>query len=165
MMSCALISDPTLTTDSVAQVLELVNDWNSLSDDVILSSQLSTIQQKYTTKKEISTECASHYVHSNPMCSWTGLASCLYYKGEFTAVEKVKPFLPLRGKYQDISNRQVSCGHAHNTAECTYNIIAFTKRSYKSWPIKALPACPYSPAVMLVWTVYFMLVQFMFFYH
>ena len=53
--------------------------------------------------KEVSTECASYYVHCNPESSWTHLASRLYYNGEIAAVEKLKPFLPLRGKYQVIS--------------------------------------------------------------
>ena len=92
------ISDPTLTTDNVAQVMELVNDWDSLLNSVIPSYRLRAIQQKYSTKSEISTECASHYVHCHPGSSWTHLARGLYFKGEFAAVEKLKPFLPLRGK-------------------------------------------------------------------
>ena len=111
MMSCCFVfffvSDPTLTTDNVAQVLELVNDWESLSNGVftviIPPSRLRAIQEKYSTMSVISTECASYYVHCHPESSWTHLATCLYYKEEFAAVEKLKPFLPLRGKYQVIS--------------------------------------------------------------
>ena len=101
-------SDPTLTTDNVVQVIELVNDWDlpllgGVILDIIPSSQLSAIQEKFSTKREISTECASHYVHCNPESSWTHLASRLYFWGKFAAVEKLKPFLPLRGKHQFIS--------------------------------------------------------------
>ena len=96
-------SDPTLTTDNVTQVIELVNDWNSLSSGFIPvitpDSRLIAIQQKFSTMKEISTECASHYVHCHPESSWTHLAGYLHSRGEFAAVEKLKPFLPLRGKY------------------------------------------------------------------
>ena len=103
------ISDPTLTTDNVAQVIELVNNWDSFSSGLIPtitpSSRLRAIRQKFSTvtKREMSTECASYYVHCHPESSWTHLASRLYYRGEFAAVEKLKPFLPLRGKYQVIS--------------------------------------------------------------
>ena len=101
------ISDPTLTTDNVVQVMELVNDWRSLSYGlipvIIPSDRLRAIQEKFSTKSEISTECAFHYVHCHPESSWTHLARRLYFMGEFAAVEKLKPFLPLRGKYQVIS--------------------------------------------------------------
>ena len=101
------ISDPTLTTDNVAQVMELVNKWESLSDPIypiiVPPFRLSAIQKNYSTKSEISTECASYYVHCYPEPSWTYLATRLYNTGEFAAVEKLKPFLPLRGKYQVIS--------------------------------------------------------------
>ena len=97
------ISDPTLTTDNVAQVMELVNDWDSLLSGVIPSDRLRAIQEKFSTKREISTEFASYYVHCKPKSSWTHLASRLYRKEAFAAVEKLKPFLPLRGKYQVIS--------------------------------------------------------------
>ena len=119
------ISDPTLTTDNVVQVMELVNDWNSLSsgvfctDDIIPSSQMSAIQQKVSTKREISTECAFHYVHCNPESSWTHLASRLYRKEEIAAMEKLKPFLPLRGKYQVIS--YAGMNHAlHASTVCVF---------------------------------------------
>ena len=101
------ISDPTLTTDSVAQVMELVNDWNSLHvayyKEVVPLSRLTEIQQRCSTEREIANECASYYVHCHPQSSWTHLATHLYREGEFAAVEKLKPFLPLRGKCQAIS--------------------------------------------------------------
>ena len=105
------ISDPTLTTDSVAEVMELVNTWGSLEcfinimncNGVIPDGQLTEIQQRCSTKREIANECASYYVHCHPQPSWTHLATQLYRRGEFAAVEKLKPFLPLRGKCQAIS--------------------------------------------------------------
>ena len=99
------ISDHTLTTDDVAQVMTLVKDWDSLCSvtDLIPHRQLEAIQQKCSTKEEVATECASHYVHVHPEASWTHLARYLYLAKEFAAVEKLKPFLPLRGKYQVIS--------------------------------------------------------------
>ena len=102
------ISDPTLTTDSVAEVIELVNKWDSLcsiyiTEIVLPRSQLTEIQQRCSTKREIANECASYYVHYHPQPSWTHFATRLYREGEFAAVEKLKPFLPLRGKCQAIS--------------------------------------------------------------
>ena len=103
------ISDPTLTTDSVAEVMELVKDWNSLYSrygyvkTVVPRSRLIEIHQRCSTKREIANECASYYVYCHPQPSWTHLASRLYREGEFAAVEKLKPFLPLRGKCQAIS--------------------------------------------------------------
>ena len=102
------ISDPTLTIDSVAKIMELVNKWDSLDSYVIIKkvlprSRLTEIQQRCSTKREIANECASYYVHCHPQPSWTHLASRLYREGEFAAVEKLKPFLPLRGKCQAIS--------------------------------------------------------------
>ena len=99
------ISDLTLTTANIAQVMTLVNDLDSLCGwaDLIPQCKLEAIQQNCSTKEEVATECASHYVHAHPEASWTHLASCLYEHGEFAAVEKLKPFLPLRGKHQVIS--------------------------------------------------------------
>ena len=90
------LSDPTLTTDSVAESMELVNDWTSLH--IVPPGQLREIQQRCSTKREIANECASYYVHCHPHSSWTYLASRLYEQREFAAVETLKPFLPLRGK-------------------------------------------------------------------
>ena len=105
--SYALHLDPTLTTDSVAGVMELMNDWNSFDSiyyakKVVPASQLREIQQRCSTKREIANECASYYVHCHPQSSWTHLVRRLYRQGEFAAVEKLKPFLPLRGKCQGI---------------------------------------------------------------
>ena len=102
------LSDPTLTTVSVAEVMELMNDWNSLEyrvdtfagnvRGVVHTSRLRQIQLRCSTKREIANECASYYVHYHPQASWTHFASHLHLKGEFAAVERLKPFLPLRGK-------------------------------------------------------------------
>ena len=96
-------------TDNVSEVMELLNDWNSLLQMLIQSSiiiphrRLGVVQKKCSTKKEIANECASHYVHCHPQPSWTHLARHLYKSGGFAAMEKLKTFLPLRGKYQVIS--------------------------------------------------------------
>ena len=103
------ISDPTLTTGNVARVIELLNGLNSLSLSIILPlplippSRLNVIKSKYSTKENISNECASYYVHCSLHPSWMKLARCLYERGEFSAVKQLKPFLPVRGKYQVIS--------------------------------------------------------------
>ena len=110
------ISDHTLTTDDVAQVMTLMNDLDSLwqRTDLIPPHWLEAIQQKCSTK-EVAAECASHYVHVHPAASWTHLSSHLYRAEEFAAVEKLKPFLPLRGEHQVISY----AGMNHALQACT----------------------------------------------
>ena len=100
------ISDPSLTVNNVAEVMELMNDWNSryyIIKTIVPASRLREIQERCSTKREIANECAFYYVHCHPQPSWTLLATSLYTKGEFAAVEKLKPFLPLRGKCLAIS--------------------------------------------------------------
>ena len=98
------VSDTTLTTDNLAEVMELVNNWGSLGRETLTEPpiiplfQLRAIEVKCCTKRETANECASYYVWCHPLASWTHLACCLYYCEEFDAVEKLKPFLPLRGK-------------------------------------------------------------------
>ena len=107
------LSDPTLTTDSVAESTELVNDWKSLKHDIyrnkgiIPNDRFREIQQRCSTKRDIAHECASYYSHCHPQPSWTHLTRSLYRQGELAAVEKLKPFLPLRGKCQGISINHV----------------------------------------------------------
>ena len=96
--------------------MTLVNNWRSLHSlqlisyggdaaSILIIPQrcLAAIQRKCSTKEEVATECASYYVRVHPKASWTHLASRLYLTGEIAAVEKLKPFLPLRGKHQVIS--------------------------------------------------------------
>ena len=86
--------------------MELITNWRSLDTKIhfidtnvlVPDSQLTDILLKYSTKREIASKCASYYVHYHPQPSWTQLAKYLYQKGEFAAVEKLKPLLPLRGK-------------------------------------------------------------------
>ena len=84
--------------------MQLINDWRLLihtqifGDDVIPPERLEVTQSKCSTKRETANECASYYVHCHPQPSWTHLATQLYIRGEFAAVEELKPFLPLRGK-------------------------------------------------------------------
>ena len=101
--------DPTLTIDSVAEVMELMNHWDSLDPrysyvkTVVPHSRLTEIQRRHSTKRQIANECAVYYIHCYPRPSWTHLASQLFSEEEFAALEKLKPFLPLRGKCQGIS--------------------------------------------------------------
>ena len=109
MMMCVLISDSTMTTANITSVMELVKDWDSLSnpyyssEDIIPDHRLDAIRSSCSTNREIASECASYYVHCHHQPSWTHLARRLYWEGELTAVEKCKPFLPLRGKYQVVT--------------------------------------------------------------
>ena len=93
-----------MTTVNVAEAMELINDWSLLThavviagDEVIPDNRLKEIETKFSTQRVIANECASYYVHCCPRASWIHLANHLYYR-EFAAVEKLKPFLPLRGK-------------------------------------------------------------------
>ena len=103
------ISDHMLTTDNVAEVMAVVNDLKSLTEfstvtgnAIIPQPQFQAIKRKFTTKREVATECACYFIHCHPLASWTFLATHLYELEEFVAMEKVKPFLPLRGKHQVI---------------------------------------------------------------
>ena len=108
-------------TDNITEVMELLNDWNLLGvfSFFVPFNQLKEIQRKCSTKKEIANECASYYVHCHPQLSWTHLASHLYSKKEFAAMEKLKPFLPLRGKYQVISY----AGMNHALQACAVDVF------------------------------------------
>ena len=92
-------------TNNVADIMELVNDWDSLQNGIAIESviiptdRLRAIEKKCSTKRETANECASYYVQCNPLASWTHLANRLYECGEFVAVDKLKPHLPLRGKH------------------------------------------------------------------
>jgi hypothetical protein len=99
-------SDPTMTADSVAESIYLINDWQSLHSVIrpktlVPGKHRREILKRCSTKRDIANECASYYVHCHPQPSWTHLASHLYSKGEFAAVERLKPFLPLRGNYHN----------------------------------------------------------------
>ena len=97
------ISDATLTTGDAAEVMELINDWGSLQrgtfiePGIIPSSRFRAIRDIYSTKSETANECASYYIHCHPLASWIHLVNHLYHWEETAAVEKLKPFLPLRG--------------------------------------------------------------------
>ena len=101
--------DPTLTTDSVAEVMEFMKDWDSLDSrysyvkTVVPHSRLTEIQRRCSTKRQIANECAAYYIHCYPQPSWTHFACQLFSEEESAALEKLKPFLPLRGKCQGIS--------------------------------------------------------------
>lgn len=99
------ITDPTLTIDAVAEVMELMNDLESLQiskfteSAIIPLSQFEAIASKCSTKSETANACASYYVQCHPRASWTHLVRHMYHLEEFATVEKVKPLLPLRGKH------------------------------------------------------------------
>ena len=97
---CVLISDPSFTTAEVTSVLESVKDWDSLLKGYLISKPLlAAIKSRCSTDGDIASEGASYYVSCYPKPSWTHLAGWLYRFEEFSAMEKCKPFLPLRGKY------------------------------------------------------------------
>ena len=93
-----------MTTDNVAEVMDLVNDLDSLqhgtltASGIIPSPRFRAIKDKCSTKRGTAYECASYYVQCHIQPSWAQLADRLYHCGEFAAVEKLKPFLTLRGK-------------------------------------------------------------------
>ena len=99
-----------MTSDNVAKVLAMLDKWDSLTtmlydgrDTIIPSSFMKAIQSKCSTKGELVTDCASYYVNCHPQSSWSFMASHLYREGEFVAVVKLKPFLPVKGMHQVVS--------------------------------------------------------------
>ena len=95
LIAMLFISDPTLMIDSVAEVMELVNKWDShdsiyYNKKVVPHSQLTEIQRRCSTEKEIANECASYYVHYHPQPSRTHLASQLYRGGGVCCSGEIK---------------------------------------------------------------------------
>ena len=124
--------DYTLTTDNVAEVMKLVNDWSLLhGTGIVPQYMLEAIQQKCSTKEETANECAAYYVHVHSEASWSHLASHLYRVEEFAAVEKMKPFLPLRGKHQIIG--YAGMNHPHQACPVCVLRHGLRKAKFVSW--------------------------------
>ena len=89
-------SDPTLTVESVVQVMKAVDEKNRLSIwALILFSENTGRILRSETKSD--TFYAEIYVICHPHSSWKHFAKQLYQQGQVGAVEKIRDHLPLRG--------------------------------------------------------------------
>ena len=95
-------SDPTLTVENVAGVMEEVaverrkEVWSR--GDIVSDPQLEEIYQKYSTEEQRIHACADIYVNCRPDSSLTDLHLGLYVKNEMTAAKKAKTFMPQTGE-------------------------------------------------------------------
>ena len=100
---CISIStDPTLTPDKVAEVMEKVKvdrrRW--LWRRVLTLKGQSPVDQLYSghsTERERMLSCSDTYVNCHPEASWEHITSSLYEVLEMIAVDQARPFLPPKG--------------------------------------------------------------------
>ena len=65
----------------------------SIPESIMNSAEESGLSEEEAHKK-----CSTFYVECYPNASWQHLSGRLYQFGEVTALEKLKPFLPSKGK-------------------------------------------------------------------
>ena len=88
--SCVSPSDPTLTWDRVAAVMDEIKDlWKVIRQLAVpehMVDHLSEMDKKHAV--------GNYYVQTHPRASWEHLAMSLYYAEQYSAVEKAKQHLP-----------------------------------------------------------------------
>ena len=124
MIMVQIFPDPTLTVESVTDVMEKVTEvkrrkvlgavlgyekdwWRQRGPDPLLPPPpltdpeiLEEIYSSHSSEKEKTHACSDVYVNCRPESSWEHLTSLLYEKDELTAVDQARPFLPPRGKFK-----------------------------------------------------------------
>ena len=125
-----MISDPTLTVESLVGVMEKVTSdegrrrkvWERVLEYehmyiyVIPPSYLDEVYLKYSMAEEKTHALADVYVNSRPDSSWQHLVQILYDESELAAVKEAKPFLQ-----QQIGGLHVKL--------CTLNMVVLYKLS------------------------------------
>jgi hypothetical protein len=95
--------DPTMTVDSVTQILNKIpgDKWEKVNGGLhIPEPLLEEIQRRYSTVTEKNHACADYYVNYHPEAEWRHLIRRLYWKKEFTAARESKTFMST-GKYNN----------------------------------------------------------------
>ena len=91
-------SDPTLTVDSVLEVMGKVQGWYLVGDKLgVPDSKLDEIKNQSSTEMEQHLELTKYWVNTDPDPSWEKLGRVLYTYGEETAAMMVKQYLPPQG--------------------------------------------------------------------
>ena len=91
-------SDPTLTVDSVLEVMGKVQDWERVRGVLsVPPSKLDEIKEQSSTEMEQHLELTKYWVNTDPDPSWEKLGRVLYMDGEESAATMVKQYLPPQG--------------------------------------------------------------------
>ena len=104
-------SDPSLTSQNVYQVMEVVRPerWGVVGRGLgVPGSILDKINAECSSDEEKMSAVINYVVTINPDITWEEIAAALYVKDEEKAVERVKPYLHILPGG--------SCFNPHNTA-------------------------------------------------
>ena len=101
VLVCLNPSDPTLTVENIGPIMEMVENWREVANNIFIPDAIQErITQHHTTDKEKSCAAGEWWVHTYLSPSWDGLASALYHNGEYGALEKMTQYLP-KGVYME----------------------------------------------------------------
>ena len=88
-------SDPTLTVENVAKVMEEVRDWLGVGYTLqVPYSKVKQIKQQSSSERDKSCSLGRYWVNADPETSWIKLSRILYKKEEMGALEIVERYLP-----------------------------------------------------------------------
>ena len=91
-------SDPTLTVDSVLEVMGKVQEWENVGLYLgVPDSKLEEIKEQSSTEMEQHLALTKYWVNTDPDPSWEKLGRVLYERGEESAAMMVKQYLPPQG--------------------------------------------------------------------
>ena len=91
-------SDPSLTVDSVLEVMRKVQKWYEVGGTLdVPDSKLIEIDEQSSTEMEKHLELGKYWVNTHPDPSWEQLSRALYERGEERAAMVVKQYLPPQG--------------------------------------------------------------------
>ena len=90
--------DPTMTVDSVTQILNKIpaDKWwevMGIRGLDIPGPLLKKIQRRYSTDTEKNHACADYYVNCHPEAEWEHVTMQLYFRSAFTTAKESKSFL------------------------------------------------------------------------
>ena len=89
-----LLPDDSLNLNSVIRALAKVKDWDSFGQTLgVVYSRREVIRERYSSKDQRKEATWSYWLQYMPEVSWNELASKLYYKEEFTALQAVLPYV------------------------------------------------------------------------
>ena len=94
-------SDPTLTVDSVMEVMGKVQKWRKVGGVMfglgVPDSKLDEIEVQSSTEMEQCLALTIYWLNTHPDPSWQQLGRAFYHRGEERAATMVKQYLPPQG--------------------------------------------------------------------